>query len=152
MKLIILGLCILLGCIHATQALRCMQGLEVENGNEKKQEKPANPEFTECTVTSTALSAASLLLVKSNTISFPSSEYKCYHLRYEEKNTKVATIVKGCIYKSQDVCDGKFKTDTVSEVFCSQCNEDECNSSIRFASDWKILGLTMFAILAYLMQ
>ncbi|KFB43714.1 hypothetical protein ZHAS_00011446 [Anopheles sinensis] len=128
-----------------------LRGLELENGNDKKQEERI-PEFTECGLGSATISAGSLLLVKPSTLSWPSTEYKCFHLRYEEANTKAASILKGCIYKNQDVCDGKFKSDTVSEVFCSQCNQDECNSAIRFASDWKILGLTIFAILGYLMQ
>ncbi|XP_058117713.1 uncharacterized protein LOC131289076 [Anopheles ziemanni] len=149
MKLIILSLCILLTNIYATQALRCMQGGKFTDGSISL--VWGRHEITECNMASTAISAINLLLIKPSTVSFPSDEYKCYHLRYEDVN-KIAGIFKGCIYKNQDVCDGVYKGDTFTEVFCSQCNEDECNSSIRFASDWKILSLTMFAILTYLMQ
>lgn len=151
MKLFILGLCFLLGCFQESQALRCMQGTELVDANDSKQ-KEKMPEYTECGFTSAVESAAKLALLKPNTIALPTSDYKCFHLRFEESKTNAASILKGCIYKNQDVCDGKFKADTLREVFCSQCDQDECNSAIRFASKWKVLSLTIFAILCYFMN
>uniref|UniRef100_A0A182JXJ0 Protein sleepless n=1 Tax=Anopheles christyi TaxID=43041 RepID=A0A182JXJ0_9DIPT len=140
--------------VVAAQALRCMQGTEIvlpsDDSSEKNKEKM--PEFTECGVLNTGASAASLLVLKPNTASLPSTDYKCYHLRIEESESKKATIVKGCIYKNQNVCDGKFKVDNVREVFCSQCDQDECNSAHRFASNWKILSVTLFTIVCLFMK
>lgn len=151
MKLAIFSACLLVCLVQATQALRCMQGLEFVSGNENKQDEKT-PEFTECGFAAATASAAQLALIKPGTISLPSTDYKCFHLRYEETKTNAATILKGCIYKNQDVCDGKFQSNSVREAFCSQCNQDECNSAMRFAFDWKILGLTIFALVSYFMQ
>lgn len=131
-----------------------MQGTEIVLPSDDSAEKDKDkvPEFTECSILTTGASAASLLVLKPNTATLPSTDYKCYHLRIEESESKKATIVKGCIYKAQNVCDGKFKVDTVREVFCSQCDQDECNSAHRFASNWKILSLTLFTILCLFMK
>uniref|UniRef100_A0A182MVW3 Gustatory receptor n=1 Tax=Anopheles culicifacies TaxID=139723 RepID=A0A182MVW3_9DIPT len=154
MKLFLLTACFLLASIYAAQALRCMQGIEVVTPSDgaSDADKDKMPKFTECTILNTATSAASLLLTKPNTITVPSTDYKCYHLRYEESESKEELIMQGCIYKAQNVCDGKFENETVREVSCSQCDEDECNSALRFASNWKILSLTLFTIVCFLMK
>uniref|UniRef100_A0A903Z0G8 Protein sleepless n=1 Tax=Anopheles minimus TaxID=112268 RepID=A0A903Z0G8_9DIPT len=155
MKLVLLSACFLLASIHVTQALRCMQGVEIiqnSDGGSNAAKKEETPEFTECGIASAAASATALLVLKPNTVTFPSTDYKCFHLRIEDSETKKGTITKGCIYKAQNVCDGKFKVDTVREVFCSQCEQDECNSAIRFASNWKILSLTFFTIVCFFMK
>ncbi|EAU75738.3 AGAP001174-PA [Anopheles gambiae str. PEST] len=154
MKLFLLSVFFFLASFQAAQALRCMQGTEIVLPSDDSAEKDKDkvPEFTECSILTTGASAASLLVLKPNTATLPSTDYKCYHLRIEESESKKATIVKGCIYKAQNVCDGKFKVDTVREVFCSQCDQDECNSAHRFASNWKILSLTLFTILCLFMK
>uniref|UniRef100_A0A182QIS3 Protein sleepless n=1 Tax=Anopheles farauti TaxID=69004 RepID=A0A182QIS3_9DIPT len=153
MKLFLIGACFFMASFNAAQALRCLQGTEVVSPDapaEKEKEKV--PEFTECGLLSAGSSAAALLALKPNTATLPSTDYKCYHLRIEETQSKKATILKGCIYKAQNVCDGKFKVDTIQEVFCSQCDQDECNSALRFASNWKILSLTIFTIVCFFMK
>uniref|UniRef100_T1D565 Putative 12-14 kDa mosquito protein n=1 Tax=Psorophora albipes TaxID=869069 RepID=T1D565_9DIPT len=140
--------------VQAASALKCMQGIEVvqKNSKETAQKEEKLPEITECGALTAVASTALLFTVKPSTISFPSGDYKCYHLKYDEKNNDASTIIKGCIYKSLDVCDGKFSTDGVKEAFCSQCNEDGCNSGGRFGFDLKLLGLTLAAVVAYLLK
>ncbi|XP_053659782.1 uncharacterized protein LOC128708826 [Anopheles marshallii] len=154
MKLFLLSVFFFLATCHAAQALRCMQGVELilpSNGTPEKDSEKV-PEYTECGLVTTGVSAATLLGLKPSTAVLPSGDYKCYHLRIEDSDTKKGTIVKGCIYKAQNVCDGKFKVDTAREVFCSQCDQDECNSALRFASNWKILSLTLFTIVCFFMK
>uniref|UniRef100_A0A182STZ9 Protein sleepless n=1 Tax=Anopheles maculatus TaxID=74869 RepID=A0A182STZ9_9DIPT len=154
MKLFLVSAFFFLASFQAVRALRCMQGIEIvlpsDASTDKDKEKM--PEYTECGIGSAGISAASLLALKPNTAAFPSTDYKCYHLRIEESDSKKATIVKGCIYKAQNVCDGKFKADSIREVFCSQCDQDECNSALRFASNWKMLSLTLFTIVCFFMK
>ncbi|XP_049280831.1 uncharacterized protein LOC125762599 [Anopheles funestus] len=154
MKLFLLSAFFFLASFHAAQALRCMQGVELVLPSDATADKDKEkmPEFTECGIATAGISAASLLALKPNTATLPSGDYKCYHLRIEDSDSKKATIMKGCIYKAQNVCDGKFKVDNVREVFCSQCDQDECNSAFRFASNWKILSLTLFTIVCFFMK
>ncbi|XP_035919681.1 uncharacterized protein LOC118517548 [Anopheles stephensi] len=156
MKLFLVSAFFFLASFQAARALRCMQGVEIslpsDDTTDKDKDKEKMPEYTECGIASTAVSAASLLVLKPSTATIPSTSYKCYHLRIETTDTKKASIVKGCIYKEQDVCDGKFKADSVREVFCSQCDQDECNSALHFASNWKMLGFTLFTIVCFFMK
>ncbi|XP_053680332.1 uncharacterized protein LOC128731251 [Anopheles nili] len=151
MKLLLLSAFFFLASLHAAQSLRCMQGTELvlstDTNSDKDKEKI--PEYTECGLLTTSASVAALLLLKPNTATFPSTDYKCFHMRVEESETRKATIVKGCIYKAQNVCDGQFKLNTMREVFCSQCDQDECNSAFRFASSWKVLGLSVLTIICF---
>ncbi|KFB49168.1 AGAP001174-PA-like protein [Anopheles sinensis] len=127
MRLIILCLCILLSSLHAAQALRCMHSkLEIVNGYENKKTE-IKQQLRDC----------SYLLLPS----------KCYHMRKTEiKNDLiVTTTVKGCFLKSLALCDG-------SDGFCSECYEDECNSAIRFVAGWKILYLTILALVYLFMN
>lgn len=135
-------------------ALKCMQGIEVEKNGAKAEQKDKEkmPEITECGVATAVASTALLFAVKPSTISIPSGDYKCYHLKYEENNSDTSTIIKGCIYSSLNVCDGKFSSSGTKESFCSQCNEDGCNSGERFGLSFKLFGLTMVAVLAYLLN
>lgn len=155
MKYLIVGVVLATVCIHAISALQCMQGLEVKkaggNSNEaQKNEKPLT--VTECGAGTALASTALLFTVKPSTISFPSGDYKCYHLKYDEKNSESSTIIKGCIYKSLNVCDGKFSSENVKEAFCSQCDMDGCNSGGRYGFDLKLLGFTLAAIVSYLLK
>lgn len=154
MKRFIVGIVLASVCIQAISALQCMQGIEVKkagNSNEaQKNEKPL--EITECGAGTALASTALLFTVKPSTISFPSGDYKCYHLKYDEKNSEASTIIKGCIYKSLNVCDGKFTSDNIQEAFCSQCDMDGCNSAGRYGFDLKLLGLTLVAIVTYLLK
>lgn len=154
MKYMIAGVVLATVCIQAIGALQCMQGIEVKkagNSNEvQKNEKPL--EITECGAGTALASTALLFTVKPSTISFPSGDYKCYHLKYDEKNSEASTIIKGCIYKSLNVCDGKFSSDNIQEAFCSQCDMDGCNSAGRYGFDLKLLGLTLIAIASYLLK
>uniref|UniRef100_A0A2M4C219 Putative secreted protein n=1 Tax=Anopheles marajoara TaxID=58244 RepID=A0A2M4C219_9DIPT len=151
MKTFLLGFCFVLASVNVAQALKCLDSTEVvlpsDGDKPKDNEKPL--EYTECGFVNAGKSAAALLVLKPSTAVAPSTDYKCYHLRIEESDSKKATIIKGCIYKAQNVCDGKFKVDTVREVFCSQCDQDECNAAGRFISQWKVLSLTFFAIAFY---
>ncbi|XP_062555770.1 uncharacterized protein LOC134220681 [Armigeres subalbatus] len=155
MKYLIVGVILAVGSIQTISALQCMQGVEVKQGSgnsngAQKNEKPL--EITECGLTTVAASTAFLFAVKPSSITFPSGDYKCYHLKYDEKNSESSTIVKGCIYKSLNVCDGKFSSDNVQEAFCSQCDTDACNSSGRYGFDLKLLGLTLVSVIAYLLK
>lgn len=155
MKYLIVGVVLAAVSIQTISALQCMQGAEVKqaggNSNEaQKNEKPL--EVTECGAASALASTALLFAVKPSTISFPSGDYKCYHLKYDEKNSESSTVIKGCIYKSLNVCDGKFTSDNIREVFCSQCDVDGCNSAGRYGVDMKLLGLTLLAVVAYLLK
>ncbi|XP_052866033.1 uncharacterized protein LOC128272294 [Anopheles cruzii] len=154
MKAILLVTCCILASVNAAQAIKCMQGTESVNlaDTDKPKDNEKTPEFVECGILNTATSAAALLVLKPNTATSPSTDYKCFHLRAEDSQTKWATIVKGCIYKAQNVCDGKFKLDTMREVFCSQCEQDECNGAVNLAAPWKILSLTVFAVAFYLFK
>uniref|UniRef100_A0A2M3YXZ5 Secreted peptide n=1 Tax=Anopheles braziliensis TaxID=58242 RepID=A0A2M3YXZ5_9DIPT len=151
MKTFLLGFCFVLASVNVAQALKCLDSTEViipsDGDKPKDNEKPL--EYTECGFVNVGKSAAALLLLKPSTAVAPSTDYKCYHLRIEESDSKKATVIKGCIYKAQNVCDGKFKLDTVREVFCSQCDQDECNAAGRFISQWKTLSLTFLAIAFY---
>lgn len=150
----IVGLVLAMVGFQAISGLKCMQGAEIEknDGKSEQKDKEKMPEVTECGVTTAVASTALLFAVKPNTISLPSGDYKCYHLKYAEKNSESSTIIKGCIYQSVDVCDGKFSSGNVNEVFCSQCKEDGCNSGGRFGLSFKLLGLAMLAMVAYLLQ
>ncbi|XP_065076046.1 uncharacterized protein LOC135699681 [Ochlerotatus camptorhynchus] len=153
MKYLIVGVVLATVCIQAISALKCMQGIEVKADNSngvQKNEKPLDIE--ECGAGTTLASAALLFTAKPSSISFPSGDYKCYHLKYNQKNSELSTIIKGCIYKSLDVCDGKFSSDNVQESFCSQCDMDACNSAGRYGFDLKLLGLTLVAIVTYLLK
>lgn len=138
----------------AINALQCMQGVEVKQAGSGKetQQKEKPLEVTECGAATALASTALLFAVKPSSITFPSGDYKCYHLKYDEKNSESSTIVKGCIYKSLNVCDGKFTSDNIRESFCSQCDMDGCNSAGRYGIDLKLLGLTMVAAIAYLLK
>lgn len=129
-----------------------MQGVEVEKNGAKAEQKDKEkmPEITECGITTAVASTALLFAVKPSTISIPSGDYKCYHLKYEDKNSDASTIIKGCIYSSLNVCDGKFTSKKTNEVFCSQCSEDGCNSGGRFGSSLKLVGLAV--VIAYLVR
>ncbi|XP_055605278.1 uncharacterized protein LOC129753488 [Uranotaenia lowii] len=154
MKLYLVGVLLAAIGIQATFALKCMQGVEVmKNGEQvKDSDKNKTPEITECNAASALASTGFLIAIKPSTISFPSGNYNCYHLKYTEKDSDSSTIIKGCIYKSIQVCDGKFTTDKVSEQFCSQCEADGCNAAGRFGIDLKLLGLTFAALVAYLLK
>lgn len=131
-----------------------MQGIEVSKGdnNNEVQRSDESLKITECGAQSALASTALLFAVKPNTISFPSGDYKCYHLKYEEKNSDASTIIKGCIYNSLNVCDGKFTSSDTKEAFCSQCNMDGCNSGGRFTFDFKLLCLTLVTLVAFLLK
>ncbi|XP_053695079.1 uncharacterized protein LOC128742674 [Sabethes cyaneus] len=153
MKYLAVGVILAALSFQAIDALKCMQGIDAKknNGNEaQKSDKPL--EITECGAATAVASTALLALVKPNSLTIPSGGYKCYHLKYQEKNSESSTIIKGCIYSSLNVCDGKFSSSNINEVFCSQCDEDGCNSGGRFGFDLKLLGLTLAALVAYLLQ
>ncbi|XP_055640238.1 uncharacterized protein LOC129777787 [Toxorhynchites rutilus septentrionalis] len=153
MKLIAIGVILATIGFNAINALKCMQGIEVSKGDNNEVQKSDNPlEITECGATAAVSSTALLFAVKPSIISFPSGDYKCYHLKYEEKNSDTSTIIKGCIYNSLNVCDGKYSSSNTKESFCSQCDMDGCNSGERFAFDFKLLGLTLVALVAYLVK
>lgn len=154
MKVFIVGVVLVSIGFQSIAALKCMQGVEVEKngGKAEQKDKEKLPEVTECGVTAAISSTALLFAVKPSTISIPSGDYKCYHLKYEENNSETSTIIKGCIYSSLNVCDGKFSSSNTKEAFCSQCNEDGCNSGERFGLSFKLLGMTVVAVLAYLLN
>lgn len=156
MKYLIVGVVLATVSIQTISALQCMQGVEVKqagNGGNSAQQKNEKPlEVTECGAATALASTALLFAVKPSSISFPSGDYKCYHLKYDEKNSESSTVIKGCIYKSLNVCDGKFSSDNIQEAFCSQCDMDGCNSAGRYGVDLKVLGLTLVAVLAYLLK
>ncbi|XP_058451913.1 uncharacterized protein LOC131430736 [Malaya genurostris] len=155
MKYLLVGIVLALLSFQAIDALKCMQGIEATKGNSQdknnnqKNEKPL--EVTECGAATAVASTALLALVKPSSFNIPTGGYKCYHLKYEEKNSEASTIIKGCIYSSVDVCDGKFSSSNLNEVFCSQCDIDSCNSGGRFGLDWKLLSLILTALVAYLL-
>uniref|UniRef100_A0A1Q3F0L6 Putative conserved secreted protein n=1 Tax=Culex tarsalis TaxID=7177 RepID=A0A1Q3F0L6_CULTA len=151
MKVLHVGVIVTSICFQTISALWCMQGAIVDKHGDKStsgNEVEKMPEVAECGAAVALASTALLFAVKPNTISFPSGDYKCYHLKYEDKNSDASTIIKGCIYSSLNVCDGKFTSKKTNEVFCSQCSEDGCNAAGRFGSNFQLLGLTM--VLAYL--
>ncbi|XP_062564251.1 uncharacterized protein LOC134227057 [Armigeres subalbatus] len=155
MKYLVVGVITAVISINTISALQCMQGVEVKqaSGNSngaQKQEKPL--EIMECGAATALASTALLFAVKPSTISFPSGDYKCYHLKYDEKNSESSTIIKGCIYKSLNVCDGKFTSENIREAFCSQCDLDACNSAGRYGIDLKLLGLIVVSVIAFLMK
>lgn len=157
MKVFILGVVLATISFQAVSALKCMQGMELTGqvGDKSTKQEDAKPlEIQECGVTTAVASTALLFTVKPSTISFPSGDYKCYHLKYEQKkdDAVVSHIIKGCIYSSVNVCDGKFSSEKTSEAFCSQCDMDGCNSGGRFGFDFKLLGLTFAALVAYLLK
>lgn len=150
MKFFIVGVILATLSFQAINALQCMQGIEVRKGSSNEVQKNEKPlEITECGAASAVASTGLLFTVKPSTISLPSGDYKCYHLKYQEKNEDSATIIKGCIYKSLNVCDGKFSSNNIEEAFCSQCDEDGCNSGNRYGLNLKVLSLTLVALLAY---
>ncbi|EDS36727.1 14.5 kDa salivary peptide [Culex quinquefasciatus] len=151
MKVFIVGVILATIGFQSITALKCMQGVEVEKNGAKAEQKDKEkmPEITECGITTAVASTALLFAVKPSTISIPSGDYKCYHLKYEENNSETSTIIKGCIYSSLNVCDGKFSSSNTKESFCSQCTEDGCNSGERFGLSFKLLGLTVVTMLAY---
>ncbi|XP_055639449.1 uncharacterized protein LOC129777383 [Toxorhynchites rutilus septentrionalis] len=153
MKLFVVGVILTTVSFQAINALNCMQGIEIRKGENNEMQKSDKPlEITECGVTSAVASTALLFTVKPSSMSIPSGDYKCYHLKYEEKNSDTSTIIKGCIYNSLNVCDGKFSSSNTKESFCSQCDMDGCNTGGRFAFDFKLLGLTLSALMAYLLK
>lgn len=126
--------------------------MEKNGAKAEQKEKEKMPELTECGISTAVASTALLFAVKPSTISIPSGDYKCYHLKYDETNSETSTIIKGCIYSSLNVCDGKFSSSNTKESFCSQCNEDGCNSGERFGLSFKLLGLSLVALLAFLLN
>lgn len=155
MNRLIVGVVLATLCIQAISALKCMQGIEVKNADKQSSEAQKNEkplEITECGAGTALASTALLFTVKPSVISFPSGDYKCYHLKYDVKNSESSTIIKGCIYKSLNVCDGKFSLDNIHEGFCSQCEVDGCNTAGRYGFDLKLLGLTVSIIAAYLLK
>lgn len=126
--------------------------MEKNGAKAEQKEKEKMPELTECGISTAVASTALLFAVKPSTISIPSGDYKCYHLKYDETNSETSTIIKGCIYSSLNVCDGKFSSSNTKESFCSQCNEDGCNSGGRFGLSFKLLGLSLVALLAFLLN
>lgn len=154
MKVFIVGVVLATIGFQSISALKCMQGIEMEKNGAKaeQKEKEKMPELTECGISTAVASTALLFAVKPSTISIPSGDYKCYHLKYDETNSETSTIIKGCIYSSLNVCDGKFSSSNTKESFCSQCNEDGCNSGGRFGLSFKLLGLSLVALLAFLLN
>lgn len=155
MKYLAVGIVLAALSFQAIDALKCMQGIEAKKDNpgkeaEKKDERPL--EITECGAATAIASTALLAVVKPSSLSIPSGNYKCYHLKYQEKNSESSTIIKGCIYSSLNVCDGKFSSNNINEVFCSQCDADGCNSGGRFVFDLKLLALTLAALVAYMLK
>ncbi|XP_058825712.1 uncharacterized protein LOC131685783 [Topomyia yanbarensis] len=157
MKYLLVGIVLATLSFQAINALKCMQGIEATKGNNnqdknnnQRNEKPL--EVTECGAATAVASTALLALVKPSSFSIPNGGYKCYHLKYEEKNSDASTIIKGCIYSSINVCDGKFSSSNINEVFCSQCDIDSCNSGGRFGFDMKLLSLTLMALVAFLLK
>ncbi|XP_039433804.1 uncharacterized protein LOC120416186 [Culex pipiens pallens] len=152
MKVLTVSMIVTSICFQTIAALWCMQGATVDKNGDKStgNEVEKMPEVAECGAGVALASTALLFAVKPNTISFPSGDYKCYHLKYEDKNSDASTIIKGCIYSSLNVCDGKFTSKKTNEVFCSQCSEDGCNSGGRFGSSLTLLSLAVG--LAYLLR
>lgn len=97
MKVFIVGVILATIGFQSIAALKCMQGVEVEKNGGKAEQKGKEkvPELTECGVTTAVASTALLFAVKPSTISIPSGDYKCYHLKYDENNSETSTIIKG---------------------------------------------------------
>ncbi|XP_021705355.1 uncharacterized protein LOC110677885 [Aedes aegypti] len=128
---------IMLGILSYATALSCYKCTSVEDGTcDGKQ-------LVECDAVSAASGMALLLALKPSIQVISSTNYQCYKLVAEQKQSDNGVTIKSCIYDSIAVCEGAPTNAEQKE--CYTCAEDECNGSGRFGISFMVL-LGFFAI------
>ncbi|KXJ81557.1 hypothetical protein RP20_CCG018950 [Aedes albopictus] len=127
-----------LGLVSHATALSCFVCNSVEDGT------CDGEQLVECDALSAATGMALLVALKPTIQILPSTNYKCFKLVAEAKQSSSQVAIKSCIYDTVAVCEGTIANADQKE--CYTCEEDGCNGSGRLRTSYMaLLGLVVIS-------